>query len=111
MKKSLFHRLVATGLALALGFLTVSGAAVAATKPAPSAKVNINTASVQQLVTLPGVGEKLAARIVEHRQKEGGFKSLQELINVRGIGEKSFARLQPYISLGEASKAPSANQK
>ena len=65
------RRFVATGLALAMAALLVSGPAMAAGKPAPTAKVNINTASVEQLTTLPGVGPKLAARIVEYRQKSG----------------------------------------
>lgn len=67
------QRIVATGLALVLALVVSSGLAVAAGKPAPSGKVNINTATAQQLTVLPGVGEKLAARIVDYRQKAGGF--------------------------------------
>jgi competence protein ComEA len=85
--------------------LLVSGTAMAAGKPAPTAKVNLNTASVEQLATLPGVGPKLAARIVEYRQKSGTFRSTQELINVKGVGEKSFAKIEPWLSVGEAPKA------
>jgi competence protein ComEA len=68
-----FQRIVAMGLALVLALVVSSGLAVAAGKPAPSGKVNINTATAQQLTVLPGVGEKLAARIVDYRQKAGGF--------------------------------------
>lgn len=92
----------ACGFAVALA---LAGAAEAA-KQAPAGKININTANVEQLSTLPGVGPKLAARIVEYRQKSGGFKSAQELMNVRGVGEKGFAKLQPHLSVGD--KAPSA---
>jgi competence protein ComEA len=99
------RRFVATGLALAMAALLVSGTAMAAGKPAPTAKVNLNTASVEQLATLPGVGPKLAARIVEYRQKSGTFRSTQELINVKGVGEKSFAKIEPWLSVGEAPKA------
>ena len=99
------RRFVATGLALAMAALLVSGTAMAAGKPAPTAKVNINTASVEQLTTLPGVGPKLAARIVEYRQKSGTFRSTQELINVRGIGDKNFAKIEAWLSVGEAPKA------
>jgi competence protein ComEA len=99
------RRFVATGLALAMAALLVSGTAMAAGKPAPTAKVNLNTASVEQLTTLPGVGPKLAARIVEYRQKSGTFRSTQELINVKGVGEKSFAKIEPWLSVGEAPKA------
>jgi len=99
------RRFVATGLALTMAALLVSGTAMAAGKPAPTAKVNLNTASVEQLTTLPGVGPKLAARIVEYRQKSGTFRSTQELINVKGVGEKNFAKIEPWLSVGEAPKA------
>lgn len=99
------RRFVATGLALAMAALLVSGTAMAAGKPAPTAKVNLNTASVDQLTTLPGVGPKLAARIVEYRQKSGSFRSTQELMNVQGIGEKNFAKIETWLSVGEAPKA------
>ena len=94
-------RIVAAGLAFVLALGLSSGMAFAAAKAAPAGKVNINSASVQQLSELPGVGEKLAARIVEFRQKQGPFKSTQELMNVKGIGEKNLERIQPYLSLGE----------
>ena len=99
------RRFVATGLALAMAALLVSGPAMAAGKPAPTAKVNINTASIEQLTTLPGVGPKLAARIVEYRQKSGTFRSAQELLNVRGIGEKNLVKIEPWLSVSEAPKA------
>jgi competence protein ComEA len=99
------RRFVATGLALAMAALLVSGTAMAAGKPAPTAKVNLNTASVEQLTTLPGVGPKLAARIVEYRQKSGTFRSTQELMNVQGIGEKNFAKIEAWLSVGETPKA------
>ena len=78
-----FQRIVATGLALVLALVVSSGLAIAAGKPAPSGKVNINTATAQQLTVLPGVGEKLAARIVDYRQKAGGFKNVSEMMNVQ----------------------------
>ena len=73
-------------------------------------KLNLNTASAQQLTTLPGVGEKLAARIVEYRQKAGGFKSIQELMNVKGVGERNLERIQPFLSLGEPAAKGSASR-
>jgi competence protein ComEA len=101
------RRIVATGLALAMAAFMLTGSALAAGKKAPAAKVNINTASVEQLTTLPGVGPKLAARIVEYRQKSGSFRSTQELLNVKGIGEKNYAKIETWLSVGEGSKAPS----
>ena len=70
-----FQRIVATGLALVLALVVSSGLAIAAGKPAPSGKVNINTATAQQLTVLPGVGEKLAARIVDYRQKAAASRT------------------------------------
>src|SRR5438045_3274985 len=78
--------------------------------PAPAAKVNINTATAQQLTVLPGVGEKLAARIVEYRQKAGGFKNTSELMNVQGIGEKNLARIQAFLTTGGESAKPAASR-
>lgn len=72
----------------------------AAVKPAPTSPVNINTASVADLETLPGIGAKTAGRIIEYRQKNGPFKRIEELMNVRGIGEKNFLKLKPQISIG-----------
>ena len=96
-------RIVALGLVLALSFLASAGVVVAAGKPAPTGKVNINTATAQQLGELPGVGAKLAARIVEYRQKAGGFKTAQELMNVQGVGEKNFARIQAHLTVGDGA--------
>jgi competence protein ComEA len=96
-------RIVALGLALALSFLASAGVVIAAGKPVPAGKVNINTATAQQLSELPGVGAKLAARIVEYRQKAGGFKAAQELMNVQGVGEKNFARIQAHLTVGDAA--------
>ena len=81
----MLKRIVATALAMAFVLSLTTGLALAAAKPAPAGKVNINTASAEQLTTLPGVGPKLAARILDYRQKSGAFKSVQELMNVKDI--------------------------
>src|SRR5262245_60630683 len=76
-------------------------------KPAPAvpAVVNLNTATATQIATLPGVGEKAAQRIIEYREKNGGFKKIEELMNVKGIGEKSFLKLKPLITVGDSKPA------
>jgi competence protein ComEA len=74
-------------------------AAKAKTAAAPSSPVNLNTATVQQLEALPGVGTRTAQLIVEHRQKNGGFKKVEELMNIKGIGEKSFLKLKPLVTV------------
>jgi competence protein ComEA len=104
MKK--WNGIVAMGLAVVFALMANVGTALAAAKPAPTSKVNVNTATAEQFAALPGVGPKLGARIVEYRQKAGGsFKSVQELMNVRGIGEKNFAKLQAHVTTGEAAPA------
>ncbi len=67
--------------------------------------VNLNTATAAQIATLPGIGEKTAQRIIEHREKNGGFKKVEELMNVKGIGEKSFLKLKSLITVGDAKSA------
>jgi comEA protein len=105
-----FQRIVAIGLALVFALVASSGLAVAAAKPVPSGKVNINTATAQQLTVLPGVGEKLAARIVDYRQKSGGFKNVSELMNVQGIGEKNLAKIQGFLTTGGETAKPQASK-
>ncbi len=63
------------------------------------ATVNLNTASASQLESLPGIGAKMAQRIVEYRQKNGAFKKVEDLMNVKGIGEKSFLKLKPQLTV------------
>ncbi|MCC6125285.1 MAG: helix-hairpin-helix domain-containing protein [Pirellulales bacterium] len=60
-------------------------------------QVDINRAEVPELIQLPGIGEVLAARIVESRQKDGPFADIADLRRVRGIGPKSMERLRPYL--------------
>jgi competence protein ComEA len=73
-----------------------------AVKLAPGAVVNINTATAAELDALPGIGAKVAARIIEYRQKNGPFKKVEDLMNVRGVGEKNFLKLKPQITVGGA---------
>jgi len=81
-----------------------------AAKPALTSPININTASAGELDTLPGIGAKTAARIVEYRQKNGPFKKIEELMNVRGVGEKNFLKLKEHITVTPV-KADHANQQ
>ncbi|MFB1036153.1 MAG: helix-hairpin-helix domain-containing protein [Sinobacterium sp.] len=64
------------------------------------AKVNINTASLKQLISLPGVGKTKAAAIIEYRTKNGKFKSVEDLMNVKGVGEKMLQKLKHQVIAG-----------
>ena len=74
--------------------------AAAAAAPSPGEKINLNTASVDELTTLPGVGKAYAQRIVEYRDKNGPFKKVEDVLNVRGIGEKTFERIRDRLTVG-----------
>ncbi len=63
-----------------------------------ASKVNLNTATVEQLVELKGIGEKTAQKIVEYR-KDAKFKSIEELINVKGVGEKTLEKIRSQLTV------------
>lgn len=65
----------------------------------PSGAVNVNAAGEDELCGLPGIGPKLAQRIIDEREQNGAFAFAEDLLNVRGIGEKTLQKLLPYISL------------
>ena len=93
-------------------FLAAPSAPAAQGKPSPAAKaapavINLNTASAAQIEALPGVGASTAKRIIEYRDKNGGFKKVEELMNVKGIGEKSFLKLKSLVSVGDAKASAS----
>ena len=64
--------------------------------------LDLNSARMEDLMELPGIGEKLAQRLVDYRRSHGGFRSVEELRKVRGIGEKRMERLRPLVVAGEA---------
>ena len=72
-------------------------AGVTSKEEAKEGKVNINTATVEELKTLKGVGDKKAGAIIEYRKKNGSFKTKEDLMKVRGIGKKLFDSFQERI--------------
>ena len=119
MRKTIFIFLAATGIfaALTLGIyigrntsgfvMTLSPSPNSASSSSPQGtgsqrgKVNINSATVQQLTVLPGIGEVKAERIVEVREELGRYTSVDELLNVEGIGNALLEDIKPYITIGE----------
>jgi len=105
-------------LMVAIFGIAVSAAAASAQSKATTPKaaatamatatgpVNLNTATAEQLAAIPGVGPKMAERIIDYRQKNGGFKKVEDLMNVSGVGEKSFLKMKPLITV----TAPKAGQ-
>ena len=72
-------------------------AGVTSKEASKEGSVNINTATVEELKTLKGVGEKKAEAIIEYRKKNGSFKTKEDLMKVRGIGKKLFESFQERI--------------
>ena len=68
-------------------------------KQADVKKVSINSATIQELMTIKGIGEAKAKSIVEYRQNHGLFQSLEQLMNIPGIKEKTFEKLKEFLSL------------
>jgi competence protein ComEA len=88
------RRIVATLTLAALVFAAAPSFAADA-----QGKVNLNTASAEQLSLLPRVGPALAGRILEFREQNGSFKKPEDLMLVRGVGEKTYELMAPYLAV------------
>ena len=84
-----------TTLALALALALPLAASPDRAPRAPQRPVNLNTATVTELMQLPRVGQKTAERIVSFRKQHGGFQRPEELMNVKGIDDDSWAAPRP----------------
>ena len=62
-------------------------------------KVSLNSATIDELMQLPGIGEVKAKAIIAYREENGGFKSIEELLEVNGIGESTFNKIKDQLSL------------
>lgn len=109
MKKA--YAVICVTLALALIFLlwgvhhfrNYYRAPLSATPLAVSDTVNpidINSADMDELCCLPGIGEALAQRIIDYRSNIGGFTSLEQLLQIKGIGQLTLERIKPFLTVG-----------
>jgi len=87
-------------LLLALAFALWSGAALAA--------INLNTATKDELVALPGIGPAKAQAILDYRKAHGPFKSIEEVKDVKGIGARRFEKIKGELAIAGASAKPAA---
>ncbi len=64
-------------------------------------KINLNTATAEELDKIPGVGPARAKAILDYRSEHGSFKTIEEIKNIKGIGDKSFENIKDLITVGE----------
>lgn len=76
-----------------------SSVAKTQSKPAPVRKINLNTATLDDLTLLPGVGPATAEKIIRHRKTNGAFSSVDDLDEIKGIGEKKLEKIRPYATV------------
>lgn len=72
---------------------------VALAKDPPAAPVNVNTATVEQLQTLPSVGPATAKSIVRYREKNGPFRRVEDLLIIKGMSRQRLQKLRPYVKV------------
>ena len=71
-----------------------------------SGVLNVNTATAEQLMLLPGIGESKARAILDRRKEQGGFKTVDELVEVKGIGPAALDKIRPFVAIqGKTSLA------
>jgi competence protein ComEA len=64
-----------------------------------SGVVNVNTATAEQLMLLPGIGEAKARAILDRRKEQGGYKTVDDLIEVKGIGSAALDKIRPFVAI------------
>lgn len=72
-----------------------------AEKDETTGRINVNTATMEQLMFLPGIGKAMAGRIIEYRERFGPFRQVEDLLKVKGLGRSCLEEIQDYIMIGE----------
>lgn len=89
--------------ALALAWLIAAAIGTSALSAFAEGKlsgvVNLNTATTEELMLLPGVGESRARAVIEERKRRGGFQKVDDLLEVKGIGAAGLEKLRPHVTL------------
>jgi len=91
--------LLAPGVVAAAERKTEQAPPLSASAPVPARKLDLNRASREELVGIPGIGPRMAQAIVELRSKKGSFTQVEELLEVTGIKEKKFAAISGYLEV------------
>lgn len=103
MRKKLLFPVLSIILICLLGILALDQHQVgeeAASNPSQESEIDLLSASVEELIELPGIGPAKAQAIINYRQ-ENGFREIEDIMNVSGIGEKTFSNIKDYIYLSE----------
>ncbi|MGE3062361.1 MAG: ComEA family DNA-binding protein [bacterium] len=102
-KKYFFFTLFLTGAAILITL--ISSAEAGKQRPLQSVikdvKVDINNAQIEDLMRIPGIGEKKARDIIDYREKEGIFMSVEEIMNIKGIKKTTFEKIKEHIYVSE----------
>ena len=92
-------REVACGGVVAALLLVLYATCLQAQKPPPAKPIDLNTATVEQLQQLPGVGPATAKAIVHFREKSGPFQRPEDLLAIHGISPARFRKIKPYVTV------------
>lgn len=99
---------ISAALVACVLILALAAGCIAETKKKipPSRPIDINTASLDQLEQLPGIGPVLAKRIIDYRKNTGPFRNVDELMAVKGISEKRMENIRKYVMVKNPTPTP-----